>query len=67
LHGERVATQTRKFRIASLGQQTLYSDFRFPQSAGDFLLRAIVGYSENAKEITTQSRRHLKLVDPAKR
>jgi hypothetical protein len=67
LQGEGVATQTRKFRIASLGQQTLYSDFKFPHSAGDFLLRAIVRYLENTKEITTQSRRHLKLVEPGKR
>ena len=65
MQGQRVAIQTTKFRIAPLGQETSYSDFKFPQTSGDFLLRAIIQYSENNGEVSTQSRRHVKLVEPA--
>jgi len=64
--GERVATQKTKFKIAPLGQETIYNDFKFPQATGDFLLRAIIQYPENSKEVSTQSRRHVQLVEPAK-
>ncbi len=62
--GERLATQTTKFRIAPLGQETSYSTFKFPQTTGDFVLRAIIQYAENGKEVSTQSRRQVKLVAP---
>jgi hypothetical protein len=45
-HGESVATQTAKFKIAALGQETIYNDFKFPQTTGDFLLRAIIDYRQ---------------------
>jgi hypothetical protein len=64
--GERVTAQTANFKMAPLGQETLYKDFRFPQTTGDFLLRAIIQYQENDKEVTTHSRRQVKLVDAAK-
>jgi hypothetical protein len=60
--GEQVATQSAKFKIAPLGQKTIYNNFKFPQLTGEFLLRAIIKYPENNKEISTQSRRHVKLV-----
>jgi hypothetical protein len=63
--GERLATQTTKFSIAPLGQNTSYSTFKFPPATGDFLLRAIIQYAENGKEVSTQSRRQVKLVAPA--
>jgi hypothetical protein len=44
------------------GQQTVYSDFKFPQATGEFLLRAIIEYSEGGKVVSTQSRRNVKLV-----
>lgn len=64
--GETLATQTRKFRIAALGQDTSYSNFKFPPTTGDFRLRAIIHYQENGKELSAQSRRQIKLVDAAK-
>jgi hypothetical protein len=64
--GDRVATQTTKFKIAALGQETIYNDFKFPQTTGDFLLRAIIEYRGNAS-VSTQSRRYVKLVEPGKR
>jgi hypothetical protein len=60
--GERVAQQTAHFQVAALGQQTLYQDFQFPSMTGDFLLRAIVQYSENGKHALTQSRRRVQIV-----
>jgi len=60
--GQATATQTAKFSIAPLGQTTLYNDFKFPDTTGDFLLRAIIHYPENGKDFSTQSRRHVKLV-----
>jgi beta-galactosidase len=57
-NSERVASQTMKFRIAALGQSTLYSEFKFPVTAGDFLLRAIIEYG---KGVSTQSRRYVKV------
>jgi len=67
LQGESLATQTRKFRIAPLGQDTSYTNFKFPQTTGDLLLCAIIEYTENGKAVSTQSRRQVKLVDAAKR
>jgi hypothetical protein len=60
--GEQVATQSARFKIAPLGQETIYNNFKFPQTTGEFLLRAIIKYPENNKEISTQSRRQVKLV-----
>jgi hypothetical protein len=62
-----VAVQTVKFRVGPLGQETLYNDFKFPQTTGDFLLRAIIRYPENGKDVATQSRRKVKLVEPEKK
>jgi beta-galactosidase len=67
LHGEQVAVKTIKVRIAPLGQETLYNDFKFPRTTGDFLLRAIIRYPENGKDVSTQSRRQVKLVEPEKK
>jgi hypothetical protein len=64
--GEQVAAQTAKFTIAPLGQETIYDDFKFPQTTGEFLLRAVIQYSENGKDVSTQSRRQVKLVEPKK-
>jgi hypothetical protein len=64
--GEQVAAQNAKFKIASLGQETIYNNFKFPQTTGEFLLRAVIHYSENGKDVSTQSRRHVKLVEPKK-
>jgi beta-galactosidase len=66
MQSERVATQTARFKIAPLGQRTLYNEFKFPETAGDFLLRAIIQYPENNKNVSTQSRRKVKLVEPAR-
>ncbi len=66
-YGQQVAAQTSKFRIAPLGQETLYTDFKFPQTPGDFLLRAIIRYPENNENVSTQSRRLIKLVEPDKK
>src|SRR5712692_3183621 len=60
--GERVANQTRKFTIASLGQNTTYDDFKFPSTTGDFLLRAIIEYHANGDSVSTQSRRSVKVI-----
>jgi len=65
--GDRVATQTAKFKIASLGQATIYNDFKFPQTTGDFLLRAILEYRESGVGVSTQSRRYVKLVEPERK
>ncbi len=62
VQGEQVAAQSEKFTIAPLGQRTIYNNFKFPQTTGDFLLRAIIRYAENGKEASAQSRRHVKLV-----
>ncbi len=59
--GERVASQARKVKVAPLGQETVYSDFKFPGAPGDFLLRAIIEYQENHTRVSTQSRRQIKL------
>jgi beta-galactosidase len=64
--GEQVAAQNAKFKIAPLGQETIYNNFKFPQTNGQFLLRAVIQYSENGKEVSTQSRRQVKLVEPKK-
>jgi beta-galactosidase len=60
--GERVANQTRKVKIAPLGQNTIYNDFKFPSTTGDFLLRAIIEYRANGDGMSTQSRRHVKVI-----
>ncbi len=60
--GERVANQTKKFTIASLGQNTTYDDFKFPSTTGDFLLRAIIEYHANGDSVSTQSRRYVKVI-----
>jgi beta-galactosidase len=65
--GERAATQTAKFKIAPLGQETIYNDFKLPQVTGDFLLRAVIDYRGNGAAVLTQSRRHVKLVEAAKK
>jgi beta-galactosidase len=65
--GERVANQTAKFKIAPLGQQTSYNDFKFPQTTGDFLLRAIIEYRRDDAGVSTQSRRYVKLVEPERK
>src|SRR5262252_7146224 len=67
LHGERIATQMTKFKIAPVGQATMYNDFKFPQTTGDFLLRAIVVYQDNGADVSTQSRRFVKVVEPEKK
>jgi hypothetical protein len=66
-HGGQIVTQKRTFTIAPLGQNTLYCNFEFPQATGDFLLRAVIRYSESGNTVATQSRRRLKLVEPAKK
>jgi beta-galactosidase len=63
--GERVANQITKVKIAALGQDTIYNDFTFPSTTGDFLLRAIVEYGKNGTEVSTQSRRHVKVTLPS--
>jgi hypothetical protein len=65
--GERVNNQTRNFTIAALGQNTIYNDFKFPSTTGDFLLRAIIEYGENGGEISTQSRRHVRGALPSRK
>ena len=65
--GDRVATQTAKFKIAPLGQATIYNDFKFPQTTGDFLLRAILEYQGSGVGLSTQSRRYVKLVEPERK
>ncbi len=65
--GDRVATQTAKFKIAPLGQKTIYNDFKVPQTTGDFLLRAIIEYRGNGGSVSTQSRRYVKLVEPERK
>jgi beta-galactosidase len=64
--GEQVAAQKAKFKIAPLGQETIYNNFKFPQTTGEFLLRAVIQYSENGRDVFTQSRRQVKLVEPKK-
>jgi beta-galactosidase len=64
--GERVAEQKAHFKVAALGQQTLYQDFQLPSTTGDFLLRAIIQYSENSKDVFTQSRRRVQIVPASK-
>ena len=61
--GNRVAALTAAFRISPLGQETIYSNFKFPDITGDFLLRAIIKYRENTADVSTQSRRYVKLVE----
>lgn len=65
--GERAASQAARFRIAPLGQVTLYNDFKFPQATGDFLLRAVIEYGENGASASTQSRRYVKLIVPVRK
>ena len=60
--GEQVAAQNTKFKIDPLGQKTIYNNFKFPQITGEFLLRAIIQYSENGKDASTQNLRQVKLV-----
>lgn len=66
LQGARVTAQSAKFKIAPLGQETIYSNFKFPQATGEFLLRAVIQYPEDGKGVSTQSRRQIKLVEPKK-
>jgi len=66
-NGQRVATQSKAIKIAPLGQLTTDNDFPFPSTTGDFLLRAIIEYSENKSQVATQSRRHIKLIEPQER
>jgi len=40
--GERVISQKSSFKIAPLGQNTIYDDVQFPNTTGEFLLRAII-------------------------
>jgi hypothetical protein len=62
--GERVATAAAsRFELAPLGQQTIYTDFKFPQLTGDFVLRAIIEYPGHGAVHSTQSRRRIKLVE----
>src|ERR1035437_909026 len=63
--GERVISKTRSFTIARLGQNTIYDGFKFPGTTGDFLLRAIIEHGENGAEVSTQSRRHVKVTLPS--
>jgi beta-galactosidase len=65
--GDRISAQTLKFKIAALGQETIYNDFRFPQATGDFLLRAIVEYRSNDVSVSAQSRRYVKIVEPERK
>jgi hypothetical protein len=64
--GQQVAAQSAKFKIAPLGQETIYSNFNFPKTTGEFLLRAVIKYSKNGKDVSTQSRRQVKLVESKK-
>ena len=64
--GAQVTAQNAKFKIDPLGQETIYNNFKFPQTTGEFLLRAVIQYSENGKDVSTQSRRQVKLVEPKK-
>jgi hypothetical protein len=64
---DRVATLTAKFKIAPLGQATIYNDFKVPQATGDFLLRAIIEYRGSGVGGSTQSRRYVKLVEPERK
>ena len=65
--GERVNSQTGKFKIAALGQDTSYTDFKFPSATGDFVLRAIIEYQERGETVVTQSRRFVKVVAVAEK
>ncbi|HKN32448.1 MAG TPA: hypothetical protein VJX16_04315 [Terriglobales bacterium] len=47
MQNQRVATQADRFKIAPLGRNTQYYEFTFPDTEGDFLLRAIIQYTEN--------------------
>ena len=60
--GESVASTKAGFELAPLGQQTLYSNFSFPNETGDFLLRAIIQYRDGNATTSTESRRRIKLV-----
>ena len=60
--GERVTNQITKFKIAPLGQNTIYDNFKFPGTTGDFMLRAIIEYRANGDVVSTQSRRQVKLI-----
>ncbi|HTS36369.1 MAG TPA: glycoside hydrolase family 2 TIM barrel-domain containing protein [Candidatus Solibacter sp.] len=60
--GERVVSQKRSFTVAALGQTTINQDFQFPHATGEFLLHAIIEHNENGNTVSTQSRRHLKIV-----
>jgi beta-galactosidase len=62
MQGEHVTSQETTFKVAPLGQSTLYRDFQFPDRRGDFVLRAIIQYAEGDKPSSTQSRRHIELV-----
>jgi hypothetical protein len=64
---ERGANQTSKFTIAPLGQNTSYNDFKFPKATGDFLLRAMIECGENGPEVSTQSRRYVKVSQPSRK
>jgi hypothetical protein len=64
--GEQVAAQNANFKIDPLGQKTIYNNFKFPQTTGEFLLRAVIQYSENGKVVSTQSWRQVKLVESKK-
>jgi hypothetical protein len=64
--GDRVAQQKAHFKVAALGQQTLYQDFQFPPMPGDFVLRAIIHYVENDQDVFTQSRRQVQIIPASK-
>ena len=63
-NGGRISAQTTKFKVAALGQETFYNDFKFPLVTGNFLLRAIIEYGTNNGVVSAQSRRYVKIVAP---
>jgi beta-galactosidase len=65
--GQQVAQQTANFKVAPLGQDTIYQNFHFPGTTGDFVLQAIIQHSENNHDISTRSRRRIKLIAAEKK
>jgi beta-galactosidase len=63
VQGMRGTPQTMRFKVAPLGQATIFRDFEFPRETGDLTLRAVIEYEENGKRVSTQSRRHVSLVE----
>lgn len=65
--GQQVKQQTVQFTLAPLGQDTIYQSFGFPDATGDFMLQAVIRHSEDGRDITTRSRRRVKVVAAEKK